>query len=133
MNFIKGIFEIAPAEFSYDKAALASVILLIIGAVVFSQIYKKKKKEDIAFKKLFKKTSSHLVSFAIAFSFLVAVRYEEIIYFSMRLWLYLTVLGFIYWLYRTIKKYKVDYPKEQAKHNKKTENKKGKIYSTKKK
>ena len=124
-------------EFAYYNYFYAFIGLLIIGSIIFSQTYKKKKKTDLAFKKLFKNVSNRLMTFGIIFGLLVLLRYEQIPYFSMRALLYLTGGLFTYWLYKTVKTYKTTYLKaKQDQDNKKsTKNakKKVKTYSASKK
>ncbi len=116
MNFLRYLFEQVPGKnFSFYPHFIVLIIILLISGIAFSIIYKKKKKEDPAFKKLFSKISTRLILFALLFIVLLLVRFENIPYFSMRIWLYLTVLIFIFLSYRTIRVYKVNYPKE--KHN----------------
>jgi len=106
---------------------LASV--LIISSIVFSAYYKKRKKVDFAFKRLFKSLSNRLILFGILLFILIAVRYESIPYFSMRIWLYILLLVLLYFVYRYLKIYTVKYPKERInadakkQHVKKEENK----------
>ena len=124
-------------EFAYYNYLYAFIGLLIIGSIIFSQIYKKKKKNDLAFKKLFKNVSNRLMTFGIIFGLLTLLRYEQIPYFSMRILLYLTGGTFIYWLYKTLKTYKNTYLKAKEEQDKKntTKSKKKKVkkYSASKK
>ena len=124
-------------DFAYYNYFYAVIALLIIGSIIFSQTYKKKKKNDLAFKKLFKNVSNRLMTFGIIFGLLVLLRYEQIPYFSMRALLYLTGGLFIYWSYKTIKTYKTTYLKakkdQEKKSNAKDEKKKVKTYSASKK
>lgn len=114
-SIISNVFSTLPgAQFKYYIPMLILVFALIIGGVVFSIIYKKKKKEDFAFKRLFAKTSKRLILFGILFLVLTMVRYENIPYFSMRLWLYSSILLFVYFAYKTITVYYKDYPREKS-------------------
>ncbi len=111
---LKYFFSPAPGHaFQFYNILLTISILLIIAGIVFSTIYKKRKKTDFAFKRLFKKVPTILVIFGILILFLIAVRYENIPYFSMRIFLYITLLVFLYFIYRYIKIAKVDYPREK--------------------
>jgi len=101
-------------SFSYYIPLIIIGLVLIAGGIAFSLIYSKKKREDFAFKRLFKKTGSRMVLLGLLLLFLVAVRYEMIVYFSMRIFLYLSLLLLLYFLYRQIKKIFVDYPKEKT-------------------
>ena len=113
-NFFEYFFNRMPGqEFKYYLPAAILVTLLLIAAISFSVIYNKKKKEDFAFKRLFKKTSSRLIIFALLFLVLLGVRFENIPYFAMRIWLYATAAFFLYFIYKTVKTYKVDYPREK--------------------
>lgn len=113
MKFLEYIFNRAPgAHFGYYIPAIASIFILFAAAIGAGWIYKKRKEHDFAFKRLFKKTSGRLVLLGILFLLLVIFRYENIPYFSMRIWLYLAILLFLYFLYKTLRAYKVDYPRE---------------------
>lgn len=113
-NFFGYFFERMPGqEFTYYMPILVLIGLLVLGAIGFSVIYNKKKKEDFAFKRLFRKTSSQMIVFAVLFLVLLGVRYENIPYFAMRLWLYVTGAFFLYFIYKNIKTYRVDYPRER--------------------
>ena len=124
-------------EFAYYNHFYIFIGILFIGSIVFGQIYKKKRKTDVAFKRLYKKVSSRLIIFAIIFGFLILARYEKIPYFSTRILLSLTSLIFIYWLYKNIKSYKTSYLKEKRTEEHKKivfkEKKEEKIYSASKK
>lgn len=118
MEKVKSIFSyfftrIPGADFNYYKALIILIIGLIVGGIAFSAYYKLRKKNDPAFKRLFKKTATRLVLFGIMFGLLTLLRYERIPYFSMRIWLYLGTLLFLWFVYRTIRVYKVDYPREK--------------------
>src|SRR3989338_1716190 len=86
------------ANFQYYKILIILVILLIGGGIAFSAYYKLRKKNDPAFKRLFKKTATRLVLLGIMFGLLTLLRYERIPYFSMRIWLYLGVLLFLWFI-----------------------------------
>jgi len=110
------LFSSVPSDkFSYYIPTITVALLLLLGAVVFSLMYNKKKKEDFAFKRIFKKTASRLTFVGLLLLFLIAVRYEAIPYFAMRIWMYLGVLLTVFILYRQVKFYFKDYPKER--HN----------------
>ncbi|MBD3361125.1 hypothetical protein GF366_04990 [Candidatus Peregrinibacteria bacterium] len=127
MNFLKYFFTPAPGatiKFYLPISILAAI--LILGSIAFSILYKKRKKEDFAFKRLFKKTSGRARAFGILFIVLIAVRYENIPYFSMRIWMYLLLLILAYFVYKYIKIYKVDYPREKENVKFKQQKKSGK-------
>lgn len=114
MNFIKSLLEVNPGTNTHFYTPwIALICILFVSAIVFSVIYDKRKKYDFAFKRLFRKTSLNLSLFGLLFLFLMAVRYEHIPYFSIRIFLYASVLGLIYFLYRFIKVYKTDYQREK--------------------
>lgn len=118
MNYITStlsyFFNTAPgSEFRYYIPLLILAGVLIIGSVVFSVIYSKKKKTDFAFKRLFKKLSGRFILIGILLLLLIALRYENIPYFSMRFFMYLLLLFFAYSIYQYIKIAKVDYPREK--------------------
>jgi glucose uptake protein GlcU len=114
-SILKYLVDPVPGtHFSYYMPLMVIALVLIAGGVAFSLLYNRKKKEDFAFKRLFKKTGSRMVLLGLLFLFLVAVRYEMIIYFSMRIFLYLSILLLLYFLYRQMKKIFVQYPKEKT-------------------
>lgn len=118
MNYItstlKYFFNTTPgSEFKFYIPLIILAGILIIGSVVFSRVYSKKKKYDFAFKRLFKKLSSRFTTIGIILLILIALRYENIPYFSMRIWLYLLLLISLYIIYKYIKTFKVDYPREK--------------------
>ena len=137
-SFLGYFFTSIPGkEFAYYKAFYLFIAILFVSAIIFSQNYKKKKKTDVAFKRCFKNVSNRLITFAIIFGILMLLRYEQIPYLSTRILLYLTSLIFLYWLYKTVKTYKVTYLKakghqEEKKHSLK-EKKEVKTYSASKK
>lgn len=100
-------------QFKFYIPLVALATVLVIGGIVFGKIYKRLKRDNQSFKKLFVKTSNHLVLTGLLFLFLVAVRYEKIPYFSMRIWIYLSLIWLLYIAYKNIKNYKVKYPQEK--------------------
>ncbi|MFA6917219.1 MAG: hypothetical protein WC285_00050 [Candidatus Gracilibacteria bacterium] len=127
-NFFMYFLKSTPGtEFHYYIPLTIFVVLLLIAAIASSFIYRKRKKTDFAFKRLFKNLSKRLVLIAVLFTIYMLVRYENIPYFSMRLWMYLIGVTFLFFAYRYIKAYKVEYPKEKSNFEyshpaKKTEN-----------
>lgn len=113
-SFFSYIFSTLPGtEFKFKIPMLILAIALLGGAMAFSVVYKNRKKTDFAFKRLFAKTTKRLTMFGFLFLFLLAVRHENIPYFSMRLWVYISLLLLAYFAYKTIKAYKKDYPREK--------------------
>jgi len=109
------LFGIVPGDaFSYYYEIMGLIVLLILGSIVLKNFYKNKVREkDFVFKKLYKKTPGRLLYFSIGLIVLTLVRYEEIPYFSMRIWIYLTILGLLTYLgFQTYKYIKI-YPKER--------------------
>lgn len=109
------IFSSTPGELKLYVPMIIFVGLLFISSIAFHYVYKRHRKDDPAFRKLFKKTASHFLTFGIIFTVHALIRYENIPYFSMRLWFYITAVVLAIFLYKTFKKYRVDYPRE--KHN----------------
>ncbi|MDD3861344.1 MAG: hypothetical protein PHP74_00395 [Candidatus Gracilibacteria bacterium] len=113
-NFFYYFFQPIPMdEFSYYIPTIIFIALLICGTIAFSIIYNKKKKTDFVFKKLFKNIGKRMILIAILLTCYLLVRYENIPYFSMRIWLYITMGLFIFFAYRYAKKYLKVYPKEK--------------------
>jgi hypothetical protein len=114
MSFLSYLFAKAPgSEFRYYIPMVILMALLIAGSIVFSTYYKKKRRTDFAFKRLFKKVAGRMVLFGLLFAFLIIVRYENIPYFSMRIWIYLSLLGFAYAVFHYTKIYLKVYPTER--------------------
>lgn len=114
MNFLLYLFKPAPGPiFKFYVPLLILAGLLIIASIIASTLYKNKKKQDFAYKRLFKRLGTTLFSMGFLFLFLAAVRYENIPYFSMRVWIYLSFILLAYLTYRYIKIYKIDYPREK--------------------
>lgn len=114
MKFIKYFLYPSPgSEFRFYIPLAILIFLLFAGAVAFSIIYDRRKHYDFAFKRLFRKTSLNLSLFGLLFLFLIAVRYERIQYFSMRLWLFLSLLGLGYYIFKIVKRFYKDYPREK--------------------
>lgn len=114
MNFLKYLFNPNPGtEFKFYIPLLILAAVLIIGAIALSIIYNHRKRQDFAFKRLFKRTSVYLLLLGLLFLFLIGVRFENIPYFSTRILLYISLLLLLYFLYKTIKTYKIDYHREK--------------------
>jgi len=118
METVKSIFfyffgKTPGTEFSYYIPLSILCGLLIIGAIVFSFIYRRKKKTDFAFKRLFKNISKRMVIVAILFIILMLIRYQNIAYLSMRFWMYVVGMVFLYFVYSFTKTYLKVYPKEK--------------------
>lgn len=122
-------------DFGYSWHMFILSILLIIGAIVFNTYYKNRKKTDIPFKKLFPGVSTQMLTFGILILILTGIRYENIPYFSMRLWFAATLVVFIYYIYKNIQLWRKEYPqmlKENEQINK-TRKVNKKTYSASKK
>jgi len=113
-NLANYILTPSPGQaFAYYYIVLSLIVVLFVGSFVFKKFHTKKTKDkDFAFKRLFRKVPAKMIYFGIALTFLLAVRYENIPYFAMRLWLYLTALlllaAIVYYAYKYFKVY----PKE---------------------
>lgn len=114
-TFLSYIFSPTPGDFNQSLALGIFTGLVLLAAISMYFIYKTRKKDDPAFRKLFKKTTPRLFSFGFFFLFYGLIRYEAIPYFSMRLWFYAALILFGVFLYFTGKTYLKDYPRE--KHN----------------
>lgn len=128
-SFFNYLFTINPGSESnlYIPLIILSA-LLIVGSILFSNIYKKKKREDFAFKRLFKKLGNKMLIIGIIIPLLLVIRYENIPYFSMRIWLYVVLLLSVYFIHKYVKLYKVDYPREKINARRKTPTQKENIY-----
>ncbi len=112
-SILSYFFVAAPgSNFKYYIPVGLLAAVLIIGGLVFSKIYNQKKKTNPAFKNTFKKVSKHSVLMGLLFVFLMVVRYERIPYFSMRIWIYVSLLFLAFLVYKHVKAFKVDYPRE---------------------
>lgn len=114
-SLLQYFFTTSPgSEMKFYIPLIILSLALIVGSIVFSKIYNKKKKSDFAFKRLFKKLSKRLFILGALVGLLTVLRYENIIYFSMRIWLYLSLGIIIFTAYKYIKIYKIEYPKEKS-------------------
>lgn len=114
MKILSYLFTSAPGALAkFNLYVIGLGVFLILFSIVFSYIYKKKKKEDFAFKRLFKGVNKVALIFGIILLLYAAVRYENIPYFSMRIWIYIALIILLYFVYKYIKKYKIDYPREK--------------------
>lgn len=133
-NFLNYLFSPTPGsqmEFYIPLAALA--LFLIFISIIFSIIYKNRKKTDFAFKRLFKRLPKITFFIGFALGIYLLVRYENIPYFAMRLWLYIILFLILIFAFRYLKKYLKDYPKEKKIVVKKSKKVKSKKYTTSKK
>jgi len=134
-SLFKYFFETNPgSEMRFYIPLIVITAILILGSLVFYFIYKNRKKEDFAFKRIFKSTSKNLITLGLILLILLMIRFENIMYLSMRAWLYLTLLFIVLFLYALAKKFFLVYPKERENTkkpiSKNDESKKS--YSTKK-
>jgi hypothetical protein len=119
MKVINYLFTKSPGQnFDYYIPFIIVIVLLIAAYFIFNHIYREKRKTNFAFKRNFKNLGKRMIQMAIMFTILILLRYENIPYFAMRIWLYLGIGLFLYIAYRYLKTYHVDYPKE--KENQKT-------------
>ncbi|MFA4891335.1 MAG: hypothetical protein WC604_03210 [Candidatus Gracilibacteria bacterium] len=104
------------SAFNYHYEMLGLAVLLILAAFALKSIYRNKvNNKDFVFKRMFKKTSNRLIYFSIGILFVILVRYENIPYFAMRLWMFLLLLGLLIFLgYQAYKYFKI-YPVERDK------------------
>ncbi len=111
MNYL---FNLNPgSECKYYIPLIILAALLIGGSLAFSFLYKQKKKTDFAFKRLFKKVASRFTLFGVILVVLLAVRYENIPYFSMRVLLFALLLLIAYFIFHYVRIYLTVYPKEK--------------------
>ena len=135
-SFFSYIFDITPGpDFRYTWPMIILSIILIIGAMVFASYYRKRKKLDMAFKKLFGKVSTTMLTFGALILIFTAIRYENIPYFSMRIWFAALLLIFLYVIFVYIKAARVKYPKLKSEnaHKQHGKQKQEKVYLASKK
>ncbi len=119
-SFLQYLFMPVPGpNFKFLIPMLVLAGILIAAGVTFSELYRRKRNEDFAFKRLFKKVSGRLVIFGVWFIFLVAVRFENIPYFAMRVWIYMSLLLLVYAFYHYLRIYFKVYPFERINAQKK--------------
>lgn len=138
MEMLKYFFGLNPgSEFNYYIPFLVYCAVLIISGYGLSFYINKQKEENRTLKVMFGNLPNKLKWLGFVSLFLLANRYESIPYFSMRIWMYISV-GLALWfigknLYLLVKKYPAErnfYLKKQ--HH--TENQKSKkVYTMKKK
>jgi len=108
------IFDRNPGSvYGYYTLTIILIIALIGFSIGFSHYYKIRKKEDPAFKKMFGDLSKSSLKMGLLIAAETAFRYETIPYFSMRIWLYLTLGYLAYLAYAYTQKYRLEYPKEK--------------------
>jgi len=114
MNILNYIFTANPGHaYTYYFVFVPLAILLIAFGFQARMKYNKLKREDYAYKRLFKSMHSRSMMLGLLILFLVLIRFEQIPYFSMRIWSY-AVLGLVVWLaYKYIQKFRIDYPREK--------------------
>ncbi|PIR54907.1 hypothetical protein COU74_04175 [Candidatus Peregrinibacteria bacterium CG10_big_fil_rev_8_21_14_0_10_36_19] len=108
------IFDRNPGSvYGYYTLSIILIIALIAFSIGFSHYYKLRKKEDQAFKKLFPDLAKTSLKMGLLLAAEIFFRYETIPYFSMRIWLYLTLGYLAYLIYAYVQKYRVSYPQEK--------------------
>lgn len=137
MDILVYFFELRPGSaFSYYIHLSVLAVTGIIAAIVTAHLIKKNS-ENRAMKKLFGKMPNKVKWLGILMIFLLATRYENIPYFSMRIWLYLTLFGLVYFVIKSSYLLVKKYPEERAFYHrnkkKKTEQSEKKVYSASKK
>lgn len=121
MNILSYFFSKNPGpQFNYYIPMIILLAILIIGGITLGQIYQSRKKYDFAFKRLFKKTAKRMILLGLLFGILTLTRYENIPYFSMRIWFYISFFLLGWFIYKTVKTYKIEYPKEKENVEKNT-------------
>lgn len=112
-NFIVAIFNPTPPPSIYTHIFYIISALLLIGAIILKIAIIKKKKEDKAFKKQFKKYPAHLLFFAFSLVLYTFSRSYNVPFFSMRAVLYILMGGMIWLLYSLVKTFTHDYPTDK--------------------
>lgn len=137
MEILKYFFGLNPgSNFNYYIPFLVYCVLSILAGYVLAFYINRKKEENRTLKVMFGTLPGKLKGLGFVSLFLLATRYESIPYFSMRLWMYMSV-GYALWLagknaYLYVKKYPEarDFYLKKQTH---TENHKNKVVYTMKK
>lgn len=138
MEILKYFFALNPGStFSYYIPVLVYCGLLIVGGYAVDFYIKKTKNENRTFKSMFGSLPKKLRWLGFITLFLLATRYENIPYFSMRIWLYLSLAVFLYlagkYVYLFVKKYPSEKAFYQAHKARMHEDQDKKVYTMKKK
>ena len=131
MDYLVYMFQFLPgSEFKYYIP-----VLIFTGILVLTGLYIRNRiKKEKAFRKIFKNSSGNYFTVAVITLFLLWARYEEIAFISMRFILLLSILSGLFLLYRSISKYRKDYPEMKEKLNRREQTtSKKKVYSHSKK
>lgn len=138
MEILKYLFALSPGSaFNYYIPVLVYCGVIIIGAYLLHFYIQKKKNENRTLKSMFGSLPKKLKLLGFLTLFTLATRYENIPYFSMRMWLYLSLAVFLYLaaknFYLLVKKYpgeKAFYQQQKARLH---DDKDKKVYTMKKK
>lgn len=138
METLKYFFALSPgSNFSYYTEFLIFCAVVIVGAYALEFYIKRKRDENRTLKVMFGSLPGKLKWVGFVGLFLIANRYESIPYFSMRIWLYLDVLAFVWIASKSIYLLITKYPSQKSFYEKKQhhteENKSKKVYTMKKK
>lgn len=109
MKFLSYFFTKIPgSDFNYYIPLLVVAVLLFLAGIVLKNLSSKNK----ALRRTLKKTPSHLTWLGIVLALLLAFRYEMIPYFSIRFFLFLTILLILFVVGKCVYLYVKVYPKE---------------------
>ena len=98
-GFLTDLITTNPGEpASSIKVGLALLLAATLLVLFFVVPTLRRKTGNKPLKKVLAKSRGGLLGFSLAIFFLVWFRLEQIRYLSMRLWMYLVVLGLIVWI-----------------------------------
>lgn len=107
------LFNPAPGRIFSGYTLLGILAVLFIVAGIAITIYAKKNKEDKSFKKLIGRYPSKLYILAILILTYTFFRYYGVVFFSMRVMLYVLLLVCVYVIYVIIRTYVKKYPADK--------------------
>lgn len=138
MEILSYLFSLSPGfGFNYYTPLFIYCGIVFVGSYGLDFYIKKHKNENRVLKSMFGSLPSKLRWLSIVTAFLVLTRYQNIPYFSMRAWLFISLLVAVYLTVKYLRLLIQKYPAEKAFYMKKRthseENSTKKVYSMKKK
>lgn len=118
------LFDPTPGSKNHYYIPLIIIFAIFIIGSILCKKYLKKHKKNQALRRLFKNTPRNLMTIGIIGLLLLAIRYENLPYLSMRFFLWLLIIITIVFFAKTIYTYTKKYPIEKEKIRKQIEKKK---------